>query len=384
MKRKKILWLVSWYPNRKDAFDGDFIQRHARAAAIYHDIYVIFVTPDFTNIEKTEEVISRATGLTEQVIYFKPGTGLGSKILNHFTWKNVFMLAAENYISKNGKPDLVHVHVPWKAGIIALHLKNYFQVPYMITEHWGIYNTKAPDHFNTQPFFLKRYLRRIYSEASRILTVSKYSADGLSKFLHVNKVDIIPNVVDSTLFVPKQEKYERFSFIHVSNMVGLKNVDIMLEAFAGFLNRTGADAQFILAGDRDDTYRKMASDQGLFNRSVFFRGEISYREVAEEMGRCHCFVIFSDTETFSCVTAEALCTGLPVIASRSGALPELVDENSGVLVPPRDKEALIVAMEKVFREYKRFDVNSISALAREKFNYSAVAAMFNSHYEKGL
>jgi glycosyltransferase involved in cell wall biosynthesis len=382
MKRKKILWLVSWYPNRKDAFDGDFIQRHARAAAIYHDIHVIFVTPDHIQ-QKTEEVVSRATGLTEQVIYYKPKKGLASKILNHFTWKQVFMQAAENYISKNGKPDLVHVQVPWKAGIIALHLKNYFQVPYLITEHWGIYNTQAPDHFSTQPVFLRRYLKRIFSEAARILTVSKYAAEGLSRYLPVNKVDIIPNVVDSTLFTPRQEKYDRFSFIHVSNMAGLKNVGFMLEAFASFLTESGADAQFILIGDRDDTYRKKATELGLFNRSVFFRGEISYREVAEEMSRCHCFVIFSDTETFSCVTAEALCSGLPVIAARAGALPELVDENSGILVNPRDKMGLKSAMDEVFREFNRFDRNLISANAREKFNYSAVASQFNSHYEKG-
>jgi len=100
------------------------------------------------------------------------------------------------------------------------------------------------------------------------------------------------------------------------------------------------------------------------------------------MSRCHCFVVFSDTETFSCVTAEALCTGLPVIASRAGALPELVDEKNGILVPAKDKKALRSAMEQVFREFRQFDANQISTNAREKFNYSTVAALFNSHYEK--
>ena len=51
MQRKKILWLVSWYPNRNDKFDGDFIQRHARAAAIYHDVHVIFVTDTEMSVE---------------------------------------------------------------------------------------------------------------------------------------------------------------------------------------------------------------------------------------------------------------------------------------------------------------------------------------------
>ena len=42
-ERKNILWLASWYPNKIDGFKGDFIQRHAKAAAIYEDVQVIHV-----------------------------------------------------------------------------------------------------------------------------------------------------------------------------------------------------------------------------------------------------------------------------------------------------------------------------------------------------
>ena len=72
--RKKILWLVSWYPNRDDRFDGDFIQRHARAAALVHDIHVIFVK-DSPIDSPLEEEWNHATGLTEQLIYFRTLNG---------------------------------------------------------------------------------------------------------------------------------------------------------------------------------------------------------------------------------------------------------------------------------------------------------------------
>ena len=41
-----VLWLPSWYPNKLAPFDGDFIQRHAKAAALYNDILVIYAVPD--------------------------------------------------------------------------------------------------------------------------------------------------------------------------------------------------------------------------------------------------------------------------------------------------------------------------------------------------
>ena len=83
MQRKKILWLVSWYPNINDRFDGDFIQRHARAAAIFHDVHVLFVKEATIN-EEVKEEIHQATGLTEQIIYFKKKSGFFQKFMKNW------------------------------------------------------------------------------------------------------------------------------------------------------------------------------------------------------------------------------------------------------------------------------------------------------------
>src|SRR6476469_113764 len=110
MQRKKILWLVSWYPNRNDAFDGDFIQRHARAAAIYHDIHVVYVTERIM-AKEVEEEWNFATGLTEQLVYFKFTGGLLARLKKQMKWKKLFRRAIEQYVGKNGLPQEVHVHV---------------------------------------------------------------------------------------------------------------------------------------------------------------------------------------------------------------------------------------------------------------------------------
>ena len=82
----KAVWLVSWYPNLNDAYDGDFIQRHARAAAIFHDIHVVFVT-DREQAEAMKEEKRQATGLTEQVIYFRKPAGLLSALRKQWLWR---------------------------------------------------------------------------------------------------------------------------------------------------------------------------------------------------------------------------------------------------------------------------------------------------------
>src|SRR5690349_6162485 len=144
MQRNKILWLVSWYPNINDRFDGDFIQRHARAAAIYHDIYVLFVSE--ADIEKDVETeIRQATGLTEKIIYYKRKSGFLHKLRKQLTWRQLFQNAIVEYVKNNGLPAIVHVHIPWKAGLMALWMQKKFGTDFIISEHWGIYNERVGD-----------------------------------------------------------------------------------------------------------------------------------------------------------------------------------------------------------------------------------------------
>ena len=112
---------------------------------------------------------------------------------------------------------------------------------------------------------------------------------------------------------------------------------------------------------------------------IHFRGGRSYREVAEELRRCRALVLFSETETFSCVTAEALCCGIPVIAPAVGALPELLDETNGI-VSPNSPEGLEAAMLHVLEHPEAFDGPAIARAAAARFGYGPVAEAFDRLY----
>lgn len=379
MQRKKILWLVSWYPNRKDEFDGDFIQRHARAAAIHHDIHVIFVTGAETTAA-IEEEWNYATGLTEQIIYFKRTEGFLSRIRKHLSWRNVFRKAVEKYIEKNGMSGHVHVHVPWKAGLIALWMKRKYGIDFMITEHWGIYNEVVEDNFFKKSLPLQRSLKNIFNQSAKFISVSRFLANGIERIAGKKADAIISNVVDTSLFFAKEEKYSRFTFIHVSNMVALKNVGGILDAFKKLIESSDGGFQLIMVGNRDSEYVHYAGHLGLLNSSVFFRGEIAYREVAEEMQRCHCLIMNSSMENSPCVIGEALCCGLPVITTGVGGIPELVNETNSLLVPLNDTEAMANAMQKLREQYPLFHREKISAEASERFGYAAIAEAFAKLY----
>ena len=88
------------------------------------------------------------------------------------------------YIKKNGLPDIVHVQIAMKAGIIALWLKKKYNIPYVITEQWTMYNSKAKDAYEKRSFIFKNFTKKIFENASVFLTVSKNLAEIIEKKLY--------------------------------------------------------------------------------------------------------------------------------------------------------------------------------------------------------
>ena len=379
MRRKKILWLVSWYPNRNDRFDGDFIQRHAKAASIYHDVHVIFVTASAMKKE-AEEQWNHATGLSEQIIYFKQPSGWFAKLKKQLTWRRLFFFFFISYINKNGLPDVLHVHVPWKAGLIALWLKKKYQKDFVLTEHWGIYNKVAEGNFHAQPKLVQTFLKQVFTKAKAFVSVSLFLSKGVEEITGKKAAVVIPNVVDTTLFFQKEIKFSRFTFIHVSNMVALKNVTGILNAFNALLKKRD-DVQLILIGNRNKEYLEYAERLGILNTCVFFKGEVSYREVAEAMQQCHCLILNSSIENSPCVIGEALCCGLPVIATAVGGIPELLNRSNGIQIDPGEQGNLLKAMEEMLDVYSTFDRKQIAEVAAKKFGYPAIAQQFRELYQ---
>lgn len=379
MERKKILWLVSWYPNKTDRFDGDFIQRHARAAAIHHDIHVIFVKGTVGQETQTEECNS-GCGLTEQIIYFSKREDKFAAVFNFLRWRSLYLKAVADYEKKNGRPAWVHVHVPWKAGLIALELKKRKGWEYFVTEHWGIYNMQVGDSFSVRPFFTRMAWRKIFAETKQLISVSSFLGRQMNEQVIKKPVVIIPNVVDTALFRSERDRYPTFTFIHVSNMVPLKNVEGIVEAFQSLVFSGCSNCRLVLIGDREGKYLTKYGKSELLNKQLIIKGEISNLQVAEEMRLSHCFILNSMIENAPCVVSEALCCGLPVIATKVGGLPEMLNAENGVLIKLGSGKKLVEAMQHMMLNYTNYNKNQIAKEAAARYGNMAVGDRFHELY----
>ena len=136
----------------------------------------------------------------------------------------------------------------------------------------------------------------------------------------------------------------------VASLVPRKGHDLLLRALAAVPQRNWRLR--CVGGDRDaDTSRKLREIQrelGLTDR-VEFEGESDASAVASYYDAADLFVLATWYEGYGMAVAEALARGLPIVSTRTGAIPEIVPEHAGVLVEPGDIAALTAALTDIVR-----------------------------------
>ena len=383
----KVLWLTSWYPNKFNPFDGDFIQRHAKAVSAYSAITVIHVVQYGSQIEvlRKKVEIKESENLKEYIIYFsfkRTGIPLLDKIIYNGKYYLTYSRFIRNYFKEAGLPDLVHVHVPMKSGVIAKWIKRKWRIPYIISEHSSAYYTLIPDNYFNRSTYYRHTVRGIFKHAAKVTTVSKVLGKRLQEIFTLSSCSVIHNVVDKNIFFPGINKSPVFRFFHASTMDHPKNVEGILNVLARLKTQRG-NWECMLAGWETPQLRQMAASLGL-NEMIKWTGVLSHEQVAKEMQYAHALVLFSRYENFPCVIVEALCCGLPVIATNVGGIPEAVDESNGLLIPSENEAALLEAMIQMIDNYNSFNRLEIAKKAGNKYNCSVIGKQFYNLYRQLL
>ena len=160
-----------------------------------------------------------------------------------------------------------------------------------------------------------------------------------------NRLEMVPNGVDLTRFEPVAvpTSGEVTTVATLANLRPEKGLAQLVEA-AAIVTRRAPRARFVIWGEgalRADLEARIRT-LGLTGR-VEMRG--ATREPAQALKQCQIFVLGSLSEASSNVVLEAMATGLPVVGTRVGGIPGLVDDHrTGLLVPPDNAPALAEAI----------------------------------------
>jgi glycosyltransferase involved in cell wall biosynthesis len=381
---KNVLWLASWYPNKYHPFTGDFLERHARAASLYNKITVLHLVKDHTGIVHSKYFIDRIkynNNCSALILYYKPLSRIKvvESLFSGFRYSVFFISLVRLYIRENGLPDLLHVQVAWRAGLIALYCRSKYKLQYAVSEQWSGFMPGASPSFKEKPFLIRWLIRKIYKNASWSSAVSEQLAGILSARFSIKKPVVIPNVVDSTLFVPSFNKNNIFRFIHISEFNFQKNPEQITEALS--LLRARTEIPFELCVFAPDEKEVIACAlQYKVDDIVKYRSYVPQKILALEMNRSDALILYSRFETFGCVVIEAMASGVPVIVSDIPVMHELVQSGTGIIVAIDDPSLLAEKMLWMMENRNQFNSASIAAYAAGQYSFERIGKLFDGLY----
>ena len=296
-------------------------------------------------------------------------------------------------LARRGDFDLVHDNQVLAYGLLALPRAG---LPLVTTVHHPITIDRRIEVAEARGltklakrrwYSFVRMQGRVARRCGPIITSSGSARDDVCREFRVppGNVHVIPLGVDTRVFHPRARPRVPGRIVAVASADSpIKGVATLLRA-AGKL-ATERDVQLIVVGKptAGGPTERLVADLALGSRARFVYG-ISDAEVAELTASAEIAVVPSLYEGFSLPAVEHMASGTPLIASRTGALPEVTGD-AAVLVEPGDPEELAAALRDLLDSPERRASLAQAAWHRvqERFTWSAVARAVVGEYHREI
>jgi len=273
------------------------------------------------------------------------------------------------------------IHANWTiAGFNAWINNLLFHTPYIIT-------LQGSDVYKASKlFFAKEVTYKTLKGSSKIITLSSSLKKEVIKFKNLeNKIEVIPNGVNTQLFFPNSETRENL-IIYTGSLIKRKGVEFLIRAIPEVIE-SHQDVQLILIGEgnEENNLRNLVNSLNL-NNNIRFLGQISQDLVKEWLQKSKLFVLPSVEEGQGVVLIEALASGTPCIGSNVGGIPDVIIDEVGTLVPPKNPKALSEAILYYLNNEKIWLIKSKNSRLRaiEYFDWDLIGKKIVQIYKSVL
>lgn len=286
----------------------------------------------------------------------------------------------------------VHAHDLYPSGAAARRLCERAGLPYVLTVHGSdLYS-------NLDNPLWRAEIREAAHGARAVICVGRRLARDCTAKLGVpaSRTVVIPDTYDAARFTFVERRGGRLTagetsdsprairLVSVGRLSHEKGHDVLLRALAD-VRSSGLDATLVLVGDGPERARLESLRESLgLMEAVEFVGLLAHERLPEAYAAADAFVLPSRAEGFGVALVEAMATGLPAVATRSGGPEDIVLPDDGILVPADDAPALADGIAAVIENRARYDPRAIASRTYQRFSPRAVGARLVRFYAEAL
>lgn len=365
----KIAIISHLYPNRRNPASGTFIRSYFLGLSKLYDtemlVPAVWALP-FTKKWTYTHSPFFTDGEAVRLPYLSFPRGrfphLVSRTISH---------AVTAYLKQN-KPDVAHVHWLYPDGMAVPEIRNTLGVPVVLSIH-------GSDWYNTQNKpKLKKLLERSLFAADKILTVgTKLKKDIQHTFPELeDRLLVTYNPVDFITFAPPESrelavrnmKWDpgKKHLLCVANITHEKGIDVLLDAAENLQDENYV--LHIIGNVPDSPYaRNIVSRINRYDY-VILHPPVQHDAIADYYRACDLFILPSRREGFGLSVAEAIASGKPVIATKSGGPEDIVTDDNGLLVEVDSPDQISSAIRHFLSGEKNWRPESIRSSITKKFD----------------
>ena len=298
-----------------------------------------------------------------------------------------FVFGLVNFVAELAlhRPDLVHIHMSSYGSFfrkcLLTWVSSVFRVPIVLHVHGSDFH----QFFANAPGVVRLLIRATLERADTVIALGNTWADRLHDIAPRARIFVVPNAIrpDSPV---EQQTPGPVHVVFLGEVGDRKGTFTLLNSWAKMLADSGGSvhARLTIAGDGEiDRARDRVAALGLGD-SVDVRGWIATADVPELLASAQILVLPSQREGQPMAILEAMAMGVCVVASNVGGIPELLDENGGVLVNPDDVTELADAITYVATDHNaraRFGAQALQRVQNE-FDVDVIWRRFDELYRR--
>lgn len=311
---------------------------------------------------------------------FPTGTGQGRLVLsfNKKIIKNI----------REFKPDIIHTHLPFGVGIIALKASKKLNIPIVGTNHTPIkeFIRYSPIKIKSINNYIIKYNTKYFNKCNFISSPCSQIFEEIKEKNIKPKHEPIPNPVEIKVNRKKLKKTGgNFDILYSGRIAEEKNIDIILKAMAKLKEKIPNIKLTITGkGTAEKNLRHLSEKLDIKNK-VIFKGFLSEDKLQKTYQKTDIFIIMSTAETQCLAAMKAMKIGIPIIGSKSYGLKDYINKNNGILIKPGDYNKLA---KKIYYLYKNPEIrNKLGKGGREfvkNFHPKKIADKWEQIYKETI
>ena len=269
--------------------------------------------------------------------------------------------------------DCCHSWAGWPSGIVG----HWLGLPHIV----ALRGSDVPGYNQRlrklDPLLMALIARRIWSQATRVVAVSRNLRHLALQTRPGTEIDVIPNGVDVQRFRPGSAKNFR-RILSVGRLIERKGVDYLLQAFQGVL-AVVPDAELLIVGEGPERVHLEAKAKALQLSGVGFLGHLEGDALSSAYSRSAILALPALADAMPNVVLEAMAAGLAIVTTPTGGSEIL--RGNGIVVPTADADALCSALIGYLTDPIRLaEHQRISRQLAEDMSWAAVADCYLQLY----